>query len=172
MVYEDYKEQYTGHIDGTARNEREAHESADEEAEANAKKSVAKSQSKGRASQMNKTSSKFDDDGTVSQAALSKRSSRRSVGAKSERDKSLSKTADQFRFELPPACMLTFVKKLLIDKLPAKYFLSAHPFPKIEGEMFIIKPQKKDQSSKDSIIYRDYSLRKRIETTGRVSRAD
>mmetsp|Transcript_34344 Transcript_34344/g.42397 ORF Transcript_34344/g.42397 Transcript_34344/m.42397 type:complete len:95 (-) Transcript_34344:912-1196(-) len=65
------------------------------------------------------------------------------------------------------------VKKLLIDKMPGKYFLSSHPYPKIEGEMFIIKPKKQDQSSKDAIIYRDYSLCKRIETTpGRVNSAE
>ena len=42
MVFEDYKEQYMAHIEGTAKNEREAHESADEEAEG-AKKSIQKS---------------------------------------------------------------------------------------------------------------------------------
>mmetsp|Transcript_34344 Transcript_34344/g.42396 ORF Transcript_34344/g.42396 Transcript_34344/m.42396 type:complete len:213 (-) Transcript_34344:1407-2045(-) len=31
LDYEDYKEQYTAHIEGSARNEREAHESAEEE---------------------------------------------------------------------------------------------------------------------------------------------
>ena len=42
MVFEDYKEQYMAHIEGTAKNEREAHESAEEEAEG-AKKSIQKS---------------------------------------------------------------------------------------------------------------------------------
>lgn len=42
LVFEDYKEQYMAHIEGTAKNEREAHESADEEAEG-AKKSIQKS---------------------------------------------------------------------------------------------------------------------------------
>ena len=31
LAYEDYKEQYTEHIEGRAKNEREAHESAEEE---------------------------------------------------------------------------------------------------------------------------------------------
>ena len=97
---------------------------------------------------------------------MSKRSSKRSLGA-TERDKSLGKTVDNFKFELPPSCLLNYVKKILIDKMPGKYFLSAHPYPKIDGEMFILKPQKKDQTSKDAITYRDYSLRKRIENVGR-----
>ena len=42
MVFEDYKEQYMAHIDGTAKNEREAHESQEEEVEG-AKKSIQKS---------------------------------------------------------------------------------------------------------------------------------
>ena len=113
---------------------------------------------------MNKTSSKFEDDGSVSQG-MSKRSSKRSLGA-TERDKSLGKTAENFKYELPPNCLLNYVKKLLIDKMPGKYFLSAHPYPKIDGEMFILKPKKQDQGSKDAITYRDYSLRKRIENSG------
>lgn len=64
----------------------------------------------------------------------------------------------------------------------AKYFLASHPYPKIDGEMIIYKPKKSDQPTKekddkedkkskkssgkvDVIHYRDYSLRKRIETT-------
>lgn len=57
------------------------------------------------------------------------------------------------------------MKKVLIDKMAAKYFLASHPYPKIEGEMIIFKPKKADQTQgKDVIIYRDFSLRKRLET--------
>lgn len=58
------------------------------------------------------------------------------------------------------------MKKVLIEKLPAKYFLASHPYPKLEGEMIIFKPRKEDQDPEDKsvIIYRDFSLRKRIET--------
>lgn len=56
------------------------------------------------------------------------------------------------------------MKKVLIEKLAAKYFLSSHPYPKIEGELIIFKPKKDDQDKgKDVIVYRDYSLRKRNE---------
>ena len=58
------------------------------------------------------------------------------------------------------------IKKVLIEKLASKFFLAVHPFPRLEGEMLIFKPKKKDQTKgKDIIVYRDYSLRKRIETT-------
>ena len=58
------------------------------------------------------------------------------------------------------------MKKVLIEKLASKFFLAVHPFPRLEGEMLIFKPKKKDQTKgKDIIVYRDYSLRKRIETT-------
>ena len=50
--------------------------------------------------------------------------------------------------------------------MAAKYFLGSHPYPKIEGELIVFKPQKNDQTQgKDVILLRDYSLRKRIETT-------
>ena len=42
LAYDDYREQYQAHIEGTAKNEREAHESVEEDAEA-AKKSIQKS---------------------------------------------------------------------------------------------------------------------------------
>jgi ssDNA-binding Zn-finger/Zn-ribbon topoisomerase 1 len=62
------------------------------------------------------------------------------------------------------------MKRALIEKMTAKYFLSSHPCPKIEGEMIIFKPMKVDQTlGKDIIVYRDYSLRKRVETTPKTS---
>lgn len=62
------------------------------------------------------------------------------------------------------------MKKALIEKLDAKYFLASHPYPKLEGEMVIFKPKKADQTKgKDVIVYRDFSLRKRLETTPKLS---
>ena len=78
----------------------------------------------------------------------------------------LNRTTDTFRREIPETCYLSMVKKLLIEKLSDKFFLASHPFPKLEGEMIIFKPKKADQKKvKDVITYRDYSLRKRLETT-------
>ena len=62
--------------------------------------------------------------------------------------------------------MVSMMKKVLIEKMTGKYFLASHPYPKLEGEMIIFKPQKGDQNNgKDIIVYRDFSLRKRVETT-------
>jgi len=70
------------------------------------------------------------------------------------------------KFEIPESCYLTMMKKILIEKLESKFFLAVNPFPRIEGEMIIFKPEKDDQNKgKDVLVYRDYSLRKRIETT-------
>lgn len=43
--------------------------------------------------------------------------------------------------------------------------LVAHPLPTLDGEMLILQPKKEDQQDgSDEITYRDYSLRKRIQT--------
>ena len=36
-----------------------------------------------------------------------------------------------FKFDLPPTCMITMMKKALIEKMDEKYFLSSHPYPRI-----------------------------------------
>jgi hypothetical protein len=51
-----------------------------------------------------------------------------------------------------------------IEKLHKKYILLSHPYPIIEGEMILFQPIKNDQYDKQLIIYRDYSLRKRLAT--------
>jgi len=48
------------------------------------------------------------------------------------------------KFEIPETCHMAMMKKLLIEKLENKFFLAVHPFPRIEGEMIIFKPQKED----------------------------
>jgi len=39
---------------------------------------------------------------------------------------------------------VTMMRKVLIEKLPARYFLASHPYPKIEGEMLVFLPRKED----------------------------
>lgn len=81
LSFEDFMKLFEGHIDGTAPNEREAHESADEGAIEDAKKSQKKSTISRKESNLNKTSSHFVGDGdSVEQRndALSKRSSKKS----------------------------------------------------------------------------------------------
>lgn len=93
---------FEGHIDGTAANEREAHESADEGME-DAKKSQKKSTISRKESQLNKTSSQFvgDADSVEHRAeGLSKRSSKKS-NMDASRYQSMSKTADGFKHNIP-----------------------------------------------------------------------
>lgn len=66
------------------------------------------------------------------------------------------------KFEIPSSCFITLSKHCKIEKLEAKYLLLAHPHPSFEGEMILAQPKKDDQDDKDVIIYRDYSLRKRL----------
>ena len=61
------------------------------------------------------------------------------------------------------------LKKVKIEKLEEKFNLCSHPFPQISGEMLVFRPRKEDQNEKDSIIYRDYSLRKRLPTSEKAN---
>ena len=61
------------------------------------------------------------------------------------------------------------LKKVKIEKLEEKFNLISHPFPQISGEMLVFRPRKEDQNEKDSIIYRDYSLRKRLPTSEKTN---
>lgn len=66
---------------------------------------------------------------------------------------------------IPESCYVNFSKNCKIEKLESKYLLVAHPLPTLEGEMLILQPKKEDQQDgSDEITYRDYSLRKRIQT--------
>ena len=103
---------------------------------------------------------------------LSKRSSKKSnMDASRYQTMSMNKTGEGFKHDVPHSCLVSMMKKGLIEKLPAKYFLASHPFPKLEGEMVVFKPRKEDQDPEDKkvIVYRDFSLRKRIETTPKTN---
>lgn len=65
---------------------------------------------------------------------------------------------------LPQNCYITISKKVLIEKMLAKYYLTWHPFPKIYGELLVFKTKKADQmNKKETIVYREYSLCKRLQ---------
>lgn len=71
---------------------------------------------------------------------------------------------DDIKFDLPETCFLIMMKGNKIAKLDKKYKLLAHPYPLLEGEMILFQPLKQDQYDKHYIVYRDYSLKKRIPT--------
>jgi len=174
MTFEDFKEQFLAHIEGTAANEREAVESHDEGVDVVNKSAKPGSMSKKgtEANDLNKTtSSKQLNETNESNDAVPK-SRMSQLSKKSAMDNTRqSQIGSQIidtdaKMEIPESCYLSFMKRILIEKLESKFFLAVHPFPRLEGEMIIFKPQKEDQTrGKDVIVYRDYSLRKRIETT-------
>ena len=174
MTFEEFMEQFTSHIDGTATNEREAHDSEDEvpvvdEAAKKSSRKPGTGASKSKHDQMNRTSSHFN--GEASSVENDRKTVSRSKKSNMETSKHqsmsvLNKTNGSFKFELPQTCMVSMMKKVLIEKMEGKYFLASHPYPKLEGEMIIFKPKKGDQNNgKDVIVYRDFSLRKRVETS-------
>lgn len=76
----------------------------------------------------------------------------------------MSLTQTNFKYDIPDSCFINMMKGVKIEKLDSKFYLVSHPFPQIEGEMLVFQPKKDDQSEEDLIVYRDYSLRKRIPT--------
>ena len=147
MSLEEFKEQFMAHIEGTAPNEREAHDSAGEEGD-DQKKSQKQGTVSKKGSQLNRTNSQFAGDGDSvdkRNEGMSKRSSKRSNLDTTKFDSITAKAGgENFKNEVPDNCSVSMMKKCLIDKLPAKYFLASHPFPKIEGEMIVFRPRKQD----------------------------
>jgi hypothetical protein len=91
--------------------------------------------------------------------------SRKSFGSEKELHEEVNKKFDEEKMIIPESCYVNFSKNCKIEKLESKYLLVAHPLPTLEGEMLILQPKKEDQQDgSDEITYRDYSLRKRIQT--------
>ena len=81
-----------------------------------------------------------------------------------------SGVTDLYKYEIPEKCHISMLKKVKIEQLEEKFKLISHPFPQISGEMLVFRP-KEDQTEKDSIIYRDYSLRKRLPTSEKTTQS-
>jgi hypothetical protein len=89
--------------------------------------------------------------------------SRKSGKADQETADQINKDLAKLKYDVPEKCKINFAKNTRIEKLDGKFLLIAHPHPALEGELLILKPQKKDQESgEEDIVFRDYSLRKRI----------
>lgn len=148
------------HINGTAANERSAHDSAEEE-EDPGKKSAKKGSKSQRNTDMNKTHSNID--GEDAEERKSTVSGVRSNNmSKSRTDINFS--TENFKYEIPETCILKMMKKVHIENMEQKYCLVSHPYPLVEGQMMIFQPKKADKEE-GIIPYRDFSLRKRIETS-------
>lgn len=172
ITYDEFKDLFEAHIEGKVEKSRTIHDSDDENAGAKVE-NKSRTQSKGT---MSKKGSKLDYDGEYdAKSNYSKEEVRSRVTTSDKMSKSVTShntmniTANQFKFELPESCFISMMKKVKIEKLNSKFYLVSHPFPQIEGEMLIFQPKKDDQSEEDLIVYRDYSLRKRIPTAEKTA---
>lgn len=78
------------------------------------------------------------------------------------------------KYEISKECKLQFLKANKIEEFDDDYVLAVHPYPQIEGELLLFQIDERDQDDHDEdgnevpssgvIVYRDYSLMKRIET--------
>ena len=169
LTFDEFQERFLAHIDGTAPNEREAHESEEEVEEKKKSDKQGTTSKRGTDGVARNSSHHVNDTGSVEMdrksQASKKTAEKKSSVLDASRMTTLNKTNDSFRYETPDSCLVSMMKKTMISKLENKYLLTSHPYPKIEGEMIIFKAKKDDQEKgEDVIVYRDFSLRKRIET--------
>ena len=75
-----------------------------------------------------------------------------------------------YQYDLPNTCKMEILKMNRIERLEEEYVLVVHPFPQMEGEMLLFQTIGSDQEDKDLIVYKDYSLRKRINTPAKPAR--
>lgn len=135
ITYEEYKDKFEAHIEGTAKNERVQEESADEEPVNVASKSNPRSKVP---TNLNKTASNFnveDDEDAKSKAsgAISKKSLN-----KSQVDVRSTKPDESYKYDLPESCFVLMMKKVKIEKFKnSKFLLCADPFPMVEGQMIL-----------------------------------
>ena len=168
ITFEEYKAKFEDHIEGRAENLRSQHDSENEEMERKEvqKPSQSNPKSKKEKTDQNKTGSNFnpDEEGEEGKSQASHAVSKSSVKKSTVDVRSTSKVDDSYKYEIPESCHVAMMKKVKIEKLSSKFLLCADPYPLIEGQMICFQPKKDDQKVKEAIIYRDYSLRKRLET--------
>lgn len=159
MTYEEYKDQFVDHIEGRATNERRQADSDEEQENKSSKSKKGKKTISGHS----------DNEGTENDPSnMSLKSGDRGT-SQNKSQLSLNKKSDNsYKYELPEVCLVNLLKSSKIEKLSDKYLLLVHPFPIVEGEMIILQPKKEDQKERDLIVYRDYSLRKRLCTKEKV----
>ena len=69
-----------------------------------------------------------------------------------------------FKYDIPNTCKLEMLELNRIERFEEDYQLVVHPFPQMDGELILFQTNANDQEDKNIIVYKDYSLRKRIET--------
>lgn len=166
MTFEEFKDKFVEHIEGRAVNDRQVVGDSDDDDDHKSQKSKKgkKTVTEGQTEQ---------DEGDQVDPSAASHQSKEKTASQHKSTVSLSKKTDTtYKFEIPEACHINLLKNSKIEKLREKYLLLVHPFPIIEGEMLILQPKKEDQKERDLIVYRDYSLRKRLATKEKASKDD
>lgn len=153
QTFEEFKFKYEDHIEGKAPNHRTARASnyGDLDAKSTRSRSV-----KGKGKRV--ASSRGDDEEDDAKSFKSRKSTKADMQTAEE----INKELENMRYEIPDSCFVKYAKNTKIEKLEAKFVLLAHPYPSLEGEMLLVQPKKEDQADKETVIYRDYSLRNRM----------
>jgi hypothetical protein len=174
-TFEEFKEMYLDHIEGKVSAEARVKDRPDS---ADAEPAV----SRGGA----RTGGSKEEDDEARKTTKSKKDYE-SINSDAKRGSAASTTGaaeNKAKYDLPNTCKLQMQKLNRIEKLDEDYVLVAHPFPQLEGEMLlfqnIVEDDKENKDSnvdeetqkliKDCIIYKDYSLRKRIATEPKAPR--
>tara|TARA_B110000285_G_C15097006_1_gene602648 strand:- start:924 stop:1382 length:459 start_codon:yes stop_codon:yes gene_type:complete len=89
--------------------------------------------------------------------------SQRSQGEESSEDDENARK-NEYKYKIPLTCNMEILKLNRIETLDEDYYLMLHPYPQMDGEVIIIQTNPKDQDDKSMVVYRDYSLKKRIES--------
>lgn len=95
-----------------------------------------------RATELNATRSQI---GNESVSGADKKSLKKSsIGDEANRSMTNMNVTEMqnFKYEIPPSCFVTMMKKALIEKMREKFFLSSHPYPKLDGELIVFRPRK------------------------------
>ena len=129
ITYDDFKAKFEDHIEGRAAVDRTMHGSDDEGDD------QAKSRTKSKAPLSNKASA-LNQDGIGEMHDSKSNISNDDPTSKGRSEKlaksvtsGMTKTADNFKFDLPESCFISMMKGVKIEKLDSKFNLVSHPYP-------------------------------------------
>lgn len=78
--------------------------------------------------------------------------------------KKMREARERLKYKIDDNCKLEMLKLNRIEKLDLDYVLVAHPYPQLEGEMLLFQMNPEESEDKECILYRDYSLQRRLLT--------
>lgn len=124
---------------------------------------------------MDVTSSKRDRSVSKEGRSQASRSQKNASKMSSRSQRTTQSDRIDAKYEISNECKLQFLKACRIEEMDDDYIIAVHPYPQMEGEILLFQIDERDQDDKDEdgneiekssglIIYKDYSLMKRMET--------